>query len=216
MRTIITLLLVLGFAEASMAQGLVSEKQVVFESIEEMANSLYNPNGDNELLIIQMKKQISKAVDAHPTKSVDEIIEDMIKETQKENMGHAIRAQVSHAKLSTCEEALGEEQTPGSFYAEKYIEDGADDIQESLSGKAKQATAEVFTQASMIGKYKKFVLKYGTCAEKLKKKLNKSNELEKCQDKLENSEYGTGYGSIPYSPSNLGMSLGSGSGGFGY
>lgn len=184
MKLIIALFSILILSEAAMAQnpgmGLLNEKDTVEAAVEDMANGLYPISGNNDTLIFQVKSQIAKAVDANPTKSVDEVLEELIKETQSENKQEALRAKIFHAQLSACEEIIGsDKKTKESYYAKKYNEQGADEVQEGLEGKAKQLTAEVYAQASMVGKQAKFAILGASCMETAKKQMKQGLECIK-------------------------------------
>lgn len=180
MKAIIALLLILGFAETVMAQdhrtGALLEKPIIDKAVEDMANSLFPTTGDNQLLVIQVKRQINKALNENPSQTTEEVIETLIKKTQRDNLDGAVNTAKAYARLTECEELLGKEETKNSFYSDNYLKNGVDDIQEGLAEKTKQLTAEVYANASMIGKYTEFVIKRGNCRQQIKEGLQKGKK----------------------------------------
>jgi hypothetical protein len=192
MKSLLTLLTFAFLTQSSFAQehgtGLLFEGDTIDQAVEEMGRSLYDKNGNNDLLISQVKRQIHEQLDANPSKSASEVLTKMIKDAQDRNIQQALDTEQAYARLSQCEQLLDEESSKQSFYAQKYLADGADEIQTSLKNKAKQLTAETYAHGSMIGKYTEFVIKNSQCLSKVKELVKKGKENSKCEESLKNSD----------------------------
>ena len=185
MKNLITLITLIACIQFSFAQD--NTKEVISKAVEDMGLMLYNPSGDNDLLVGQVKRQIFKELQASSELSPSEVIRLLILETQKENKDHALRASQAYERLAACEEALGEDKTRESIYLAKYNENKIDPIQEGLSGKSQQLTAEVFVQGSLVRKYTEYVLKSATCMEKLKQLVKKAKQENNCDNDSTNN-----------------------------
>lgn len=198
------LFVLIAISSIGYVQAQDKQVDIIKKAANEMAWGLYSASGSQQILADQAERQIKEQIAAHPELSQDEVITNMIKETQEENIDYAWKANSNWAELSFCEEALGEEVTNQSDYVSQYSKEKVDAIQESLSGKVKQLTVETYIQASLIGKQIEYTLKAGQCKDRLKALVKKAKEDKSCE------ESSTSYGSSPaYAPQNMGMSIGS-------
>ena len=191
MKTIISILALTLFTQISFAQD-TQKEDIIKKAANEMAWGLYSANGNQQLLADQVERQIKEKIADRPEdskKSDKEIIKRMIKKKQKENIEHASIAKQNLTRLTTCQEAVGEEVTEAGIYVERYTSNKLDEIQKGLAGKVKQYTAETYVQASLIGSMIEHTLNYGTCMEKLKALVKQAKNVKVCtgEDSFEES-----------------------------
>ena len=183
MKKLITIMTLISCVQFSFAQDRVND--TISKAVEETALILYNPKGDNDLLVGQVKRQIFSELENASEVNPEEAIKALILETQKENKEHAVRARQAYERLLVCEEALGDEFSKESFYVKKYSANDIEPIQEGVEGKSKQLTVEVFVQANLVGRYAEYVIKSINCMKTLKELVKKARQENKCDNDAE-------------------------------
>jgi hypothetical protein len=187
MKTIISILALSILTNISFAQD-TQKEDIIKKAANEMAWGLYSPTGSQQMLANQAERQIKEKIAANPSIDAGLAIDEMINETQAENIEHAKNSNESLKRLNFCEEASGLDKTEAGIYVSRYSAGKVDKLQEGIASKTKQYTAEVYIQASLLGSHVKLLFKASDCMRNLKDLVQESKVKKDCSPEVSKND----------------------------